>query len=195
MSESRPYELLARFGRDGKVAGVSVRTITTVGARDYESDPQPLAGIADPAFADFASQFSAAAAAECESLRASLATITAERDTLTGQVTSQQSEIDGLRSQVTSLATITAERDDLLTRVPKPRGPREILPEELIERLTVPQVIALTTSPDPAAIYARTLLQTRTSPIDLDSPRFRGLLESLIAAKVFTAEELTTLLG
>jgi hypothetical protein len=71
----RPYELLARFASDGSVAGVSIRTITTVNDRDYESDPMPLAGTSDPAFVAFAEQFAAAAVAERDALAAELASL------------------------------------------------------------------------------------------------------------------------
>ncbi len=70
---TRPYELLARFGNNGTVAGVSVRTITNVNGRDFESDPMPLADATDPAFVSFAEQFSASVLAENETLKAELA--------------------------------------------------------------------------------------------------------------------------
>jgi hypothetical protein len=69
---SRPYELLARFGSDGTVAGVHVRTITTIDGRDFESDPKPLPGATDPAFVAFADQFSAAVVEERDSLKTQL---------------------------------------------------------------------------------------------------------------------------
>lgn len=65
----RPYELLARFRPDGSIAGVHVRTIVTVGGRDYECDPTPLADSKDPAFTAFAAQFAAGVVAENESLK------------------------------------------------------------------------------------------------------------------------------
>jgi hypothetical protein len=75
---SRPYELLARFGSDGTVAGVHVRTIATVDGRDYEGDPIPLSAAADdPAFADFATQFSASVVTERDQLQAELNTANA----------------------------------------------------------------------------------------------------------------------
>jgi len=80
---SRPYELLARFAPDGSIAGVSVRTITTVNGRDFESDPEPLSGANDPAFAAFAEQFSAAVVAERDVLIAEKAALHAEVDRLT----------------------------------------------------------------------------------------------------------------
>lgn len=83
---TRPYELLARFAPDGTVAGVHVRTITTVNGRDYESDPIPLSGVADPAFAEFAAQFGAAVVAERDTAVASVETLRAEIARLTALI-------------------------------------------------------------------------------------------------------------
>jgi hypothetical protein len=83
---TRPYELLARFNPDGTVAGVSVRTITTVNGRDYESDPMPLAGTGDAAFAAFADQFSAAIVAERDAAIAALQPLQTEIDRLTALI-------------------------------------------------------------------------------------------------------------
>jgi len=124
---TRPYELLVRFGINGAIAGASVRSITTVNGRDYEGDPEPLSGASDPAFTEFAKQFSAAAIVERDTAKselaaektehdatkASLATITAERDSLQSQVDELKPQVDtlpGLNGQITSL---TAERDSL----------------------------------------------------------------------------------
>jgi hypothetical protein len=79
---TRPYELLARFAPDGTVAGVSVRNITTVDGRDYESDPMPLSDADDPAFVAFAESFAASAMAELESLRS----LKAENETLKAHI-------------------------------------------------------------------------------------------------------------
>lgn len=84
---TRPYELLARFAPDGTIAGVHVKTITTVNGRDYESDPIPLSGADDPAFTAFSEQFSASVVAErdvaVDALEAQRATMQAEIDRLT----------------------------------------------------------------------------------------------------------------
>lgn len=80
---TRPYELLARFAADGTVAGVSVRTITTVNGRDYESDPAPLSGATDPAFVAFAEQFAADALTARDAALAQVAELTAEVARLT----------------------------------------------------------------------------------------------------------------
>jgi hypothetical protein len=66
---TRPYELLARFAPDGTVAGVSIRTITSIDGRDHEDDPVPLADATDPAFIQFAGAFSAAIVAERDELK------------------------------------------------------------------------------------------------------------------------------
>lgn len=65
----RPYELLARFAPNGTIAGVSIRTITTVDGREYEGDPIPLADVTDPAFTQFAEAFSAAIVTERDALK------------------------------------------------------------------------------------------------------------------------------
>lgn len=97
---TRPYELLARFAPDGTVAGVSVRTIATVNGRDYESDPMPLAGSSDPAFASFALQFSSAIVAERDALIAEQDTLQAEINRLTALIPPEVDE-DGVPSVIT----------------------------------------------------------------------------------------------
>jgi hypothetical protein len=69
---TRPYELLARFGNDGKVSGAHVRNITIVDGREFEGQPVPLSDTRDAAFIDFAEQFAAAAIAERDSLQTQL---------------------------------------------------------------------------------------------------------------------------
>jgi len=83
---TRPYELLARFAADGTVAGVSVRTITTVNGRDYESDPTPLSGATDPAFVAFAEQFAADATAARDAALSQVAELTTEVARLTALI-------------------------------------------------------------------------------------------------------------
>lgn len=89
----RPYEVLARFGADGKVAGVSCRHIETVNGRDYEGDPQPLSGTDDPEFAVFAEAFSAAVVAERDSLQADKTTLTTELATATATIATREATI------------------------------------------------------------------------------------------------------
>lgn len=105
---TRPYELLARFAADGTVAGVSMRTITTVGGRDYESDPAPLSGATDPAFTAFAEQFSAS--------------VVAERDQAVSELETQR-------------ATMQAEIDRLTALVPAPVADYMITPATFVDRL------------------------------------------------------------
>jgi len=97
---TRPYELLARFEADGTVAGVSVRTITTVNGRDYESDPTPLAGATDPVFVAFADQFAAAVVAQRDVAVAAQTTLQAEIDRLAALIPPEEDE-NGLPSVIT----------------------------------------------------------------------------------------------
>lgn len=119
----RPYEVLARFGGDGKVAGVSVRYITTVNGKEYEGDPQPLSGTDDPAFAEFAEAFSAAVVAERDSLATDKATLTTElatanatiatRDATITQnettIAARDATIETMQADATAAATSVAE--------------------------------------------------------------------------------------
>jgi len=175
---TRPYELLARFKADGTIAGVSVRTLTTVDGKDYESDPVALSGSSDPAFAAFAAQFAAAAATERDSLQATLTARTAERDAL--QV--QADRISGLESEISDLRS---ERDTRLTAlVPPPRGPREVTPEEFLTRFSASDIVAIDQSTDPRVVIAKVTLQTRASVISLDSPLLAEMIDGLIAAGI-----------
>lgn len=133
-----PYELLVRFNRDGSVAGAHTRSIETVGDRDFELDPVPLAE-SDDAFARFAEQFAAAAVAERDSLKTELAETnqqlserTSQRDqceqqlaTERDQFEKQTAECDSLKTEFATqrdqfeqqLATLTAERDSIRTEI------------------------------------------------------------------------------
>jgi hypothetical protein len=117
---TEPYELLVRFNRDGTVNGVSVRTITTVNGRDYESDPKPLAGATDPAFIAFAAQFSAVVVAQRDALRQRVAELEAQL----GQQPPPGGEVVltaiQLRSGLLSLG-VTDEQVDALIRQAVPR--------------------------------------------------------------------------
>lgn len=119
---TRPYELLARFA-NGLVAGVSVRSITTVNGRDYENDPLPLSGATDPAFVAFAASFSAAIVAQRDellsektALESQLATITSLRDSLQAEVdrTADRDELVTVRSALES--QLATANDVVLTR-------------------------------------------------------------------------------
>lgn len=101
MTTTRPYELLARFAPDGTIAGVHVRTITTVNGRDFEGDPQPLSDASDPAFVAFAESFAAAVVAERDTLKTQLESspkLHEERDQLASQVETLKAEIDALKN-------------------------------------------------------------------------------------------------
>ncbi len=141
---TRPYELLARFGLDGNVSGVSVRTITNVNGRDYEGDPQPLSGASDPAFIAFANQFAAAIVAQRDQLLIDKAALETERDSLQAEVT-RTSDRDSLHSQ---LATVTTERDSQADRIVDLESQLDVLSK---------QVAALTTERDEALGEVRQL--------------------------------------
>ena len=98
---SEPYELLVRMPRRTSPGGASIRYLTTVGDREYESDPQPLAGASDPAFKSFAEMFSAKTLTERDAALAERDAALAERDEAVAAKTAAE----------TSLAAVTAERD------------------------------------------------------------------------------------
>lgn len=148
MTTSRPYELLARFAADGTIAGVSVRTITTINGRDFEGDPQPLSGASDPAFVAFANQFAAATVSERDALQTQVTALTAERDTYK----TQADTIPGLTAQIETLqsekAALQVEVDRLTDLVPPPvpdaflsadwpRFRNLILSDEAVQRVAV----------------------------------------------------------
>jgi len=107
---TRPYELLARFGADGTISGVSTRTITTADGREYENNPVPLAGTSDPAFTAFATQFAASAVAEKETAVANLAAKTTAYDAEVAKVAALEAEKATLLSEK---ATLTATNQEL----------------------------------------------------------------------------------
>jgi hypothetical protein len=165
---TRPYELLARFAPNGTVAGVSVRTITTVNGRDFEGDPQPLSGTGDAAFAAFADQFAAA--------------VVSERDTAVAALETQR-------------ATMQAEIDRLTALIPPPLPERSIYPRELLGRLTMAEVVAAIRSDDDAVIFAVANLQTTVSPVLLDAPETQMLIGSLVQAGILTPERMAEVLA
>ena len=81
-----PYETLMRHTPGG--VAVSHRTLTVVGGKEYEGEPQPLTGegltdLKDPALTaliESVNTTALAAAAERDALTQQVATITAERD-------------------------------------------------------------------------------------------------------------------
>ncbi len=146
---TRPYELLARFNDLGNVAGVSVRTKTTVNGRDYEDDPMPLAGVSDPAFVQFANQFAAATVAERDqlaidksALETLLDSLTAERELLLTEKASLTSERNALltdkQSLTEQLGERTAERDLLQAQVDPLNAQIEQLQAQIDQLLNPP---------------------------------------------------------
>lgn len=174
---TRPYELLARFSPNGSVAGVSVRTITTVNGRDFENDPVPLSGASDPAFTAFASQFAAGAVAERDTLQSSLVTMTADRDAqkaiadtvpvLNEQIQSLTTDKSDLTSQV---ATLTAERDALQSQVDTIPGLNEQIESLTAEKAELEAEVARLTALVPPPVPDVFL--------SADWPRFRNLILS-----------------
>lgn len=133
MTDSRPYELLARFDNTGKVSGVSIRTLTTVNGRDYESDPTPLSGATDAAFTEFAAQFSAAAVTERDAEKAlhdatktTFAEAESARDVALSQVATLQAQVDSIAGLNQQIATLTAEVARLTALVPPPVDPNAV---------------------------------------------------------------------
>lgn len=113
-----PYELLARFHKNGTIAGVSVRTITTVNGRDFESDPTPLSGANDPAFVAFAGQFAAGAVAERDQLRTEKAeletSLAARTKELAAMTTARNTELAAKAQAQEQVQSLTTERNDAL---------------------------------------------------------------------------------
>ena len=107
MSE-KPYELLARFKPDGSVGGVHVRSIVTVGGRDYETDPAPLSGATDPAFIAFAEQFAAATVSENEILKSQAVVMLQSIEQQEQELIDWQSKVSELQSR---LSQTMEERD------------------------------------------------------------------------------------
>lgn len=99
------YELVVRMPHGTSPGGASVRYLTTVNGREFESDPQPLAGTTDPVFSAFAEQFSAktlaerdAAVAERDAAQSALTTVTDERDAARAEVERLTAELEAIRN-------------------------------------------------------------------------------------------------
>ena len=105
---TRPYELLARFGTDGSVAGVSIRTITTIDGKDYESEPRPLAGVTDPEFIAFSSAFSAGVLAEKEAMVEDHKTELTEKE---AALTEANQTIAGLQAEIAAWESSLADKE------------------------------------------------------------------------------------
>lgn len=160
---------MTRLKPDGTVAGASIRYVTVVDGRAYESDPEPLAGTNDAAFTAFATQFSAAVVAERDKLAATNATLTAQVTTLTSEKAYVQTELDALKE--TLLQT-----------------PTRLWPREFLRRFTKEEIVAIQLSVDPGVILARTHLQTAVSLIDLTLPETQQLVGLLVLAGIIDGD-------
>ena len=173
---TRPYELLARFGTDGTVAGVSIRTITTIDGKDYESEPRPLAGVTDPAFTAFASAFSASVLAEKEAL-----------------VSAHKTALDAKEAALTTanatIATLETRVASLLAELPF--NPRIIDASKFYERITKDEFAALSVADDETLrTIAKTILAYKTNdwPVVFESTDFQGLIGYLVGTSFLTTE-------
>lgn len=196
---TRPYELLARFGEDGNVSGVSVRTITSLDGKDYESDPKPLADETDPAFIDFATQFSAKAVAERDSLKIQLAEKTTEAETLTADKTQLTEQVATLEQQVAALNATVAEQasriESLLTEVPF--DPRVLDATAFLARIRSEEIISLAGSADANVQQIVGMLvayRDNDWPIVLDSPEMQQSIPLLVSLGLLTQSRATELL-
>jgi hypothetical protein len=194
-----PYELLARFATDGTIAGVSVRYLTTINGKVYEGDPQPLASVDDPAFNEFADQFSAAVVAERDELAEEVESLTESKqaadasvEQLTAQVATLANEKATLTQQVAAAnARITA----LLTEVPY--DPRVIEASAFINRTTPEEMLQLFGSQDPnVQAIARMLLAYKANDwrIELDSVDMQQAVGYLQLVGLVCAERAAALL-
>lgn len=180
---SEPYELLVRMPRGTSPGGASVRFITTVGDRDYEGDPQPLAGTSDPAFKAFAEQFSAAVVAERDAAveakaaaETALTAVTAERDAARAEVERLTAELEAIKNP--------------------PVNPRKVHPLDFMNRLPIEvqvNIVAAGESSPTARLWFLRL--SASSLVDLDAVETRGAVGSLVAAGIITQEQADTLLA
>jgi hypothetical protein len=192
---TRPYELLARFAANGTIAGVSVRTITTVAGRDYEGDPQPLSGATDPAFSAFAEQFAASAVTERDAEKTAHETTKDALDTITKERDSLQTQVDAIPAMSQQIAELQAEIERLTALIPPELPARSIYPRELLGRLTRAEVIAALRSDDDDVIFAVANLQTTVSPVLMDSEETQMLIGSLVQAGILTPERMSEVLA
>jgi hypothetical protein len=194
-----PYELLARFATDGTIAGVSVRYLTTVNGKVYEGDPQPLSSVDDPAFNDFADQFSASVVAERDDLAGQVELLTqtkqaaeASVEQLTAQVATLTSEKATLTQQ---LAAANARIAALLTEVPY--DPRVIEASAFIARISSSEIMQLAASSDEniQAIWMM-LLQYKENDwrIELDSQPMQQAVGYLQLVGLVSSERAAALL-
>jgi hypothetical protein len=194
-----PYELLARFATNGTIAGVSVRYLTTINGKVYEGDPQPLASVDEPAFNDFADQFSAAVVAERDELVEQVESLTqakqaaeASVEQLTAQVATLTNEKATLTQQ---LAAANARITALLTEVPY--DPRVIEASAFINRTTPEEMLQLFGSQDPnVQQIAAMLLAYKANDwrIELDSTEMQQAVGYLQLVGLVSGERAAALL-
>ena len=190
---TRPYELLARFGNDGKVAGVSTRTITTVNGRDFESDPVPLSGSTDPAFVAFAEAFSASVVAERDNLTTDLAEKTTAYDAEVAKVTALTTEKATLTEQLETANATIATQQARITALEAIRqfNPRWTTPDYFINRFTAKEAKAFYSSDDPMIDGGRQLLEEYEAAgyhVDLDDTQVQGLTGYMVQLGMLTME-------
>lgn len=187
-----PYELLVRFNRDGSVAGALTRSIETVGGRDFELSPVPLAE-SDEAFARFAEQFAAAAVAERDSLKIELSETnkqlierTAQRDQFEQQLATLTAERDSLRTE-----TATLESRVVALRANQRFNPRVIKSDAFFERITKRELSLMAASADPNVIEIGALLNEYDGNdwrVELDSAELIQPLNYLIAVGMLSED-------
>jgi hypothetical protein len=204
---TRPYELLARFGNDGTVAGVSVRTITTINGKEFESDPTPLSGASDPAFVAFAEQFSAAIVAENETLKADKAKLTTD---LAAKTTAYDAEVVKVTKLTAEKATLTTEKATLTEQLTQANAtiatlqariaaleairqfnPRWTTPDYFINRFTAKEAKEFYSSEDAMIVGGQQLLEAYEQAgyyVDLDDTQVQGLTGYMVQLGMLTAE-------
>lgn len=199
---TRPYELLARFAPDGTVAGVSVRTITTMNGRDYEGDPQPLSGAEDPAFIGFADQFAAAAFAELTMTKSDRDDLQKELNEATEQITTLQSsiaELDATREQLATAQAALAEANLKIAELQNamPWDVRIVDATSFLNRITQLELIDLLGSDDPIRRRIGEMLvayKRNDWPIMLDSPEMQQAIDYLVKSSAITQQRAAQLL-
>jgi regulator of replication initiation timing len=201
----RPYELLVRFANDGTIAGASATHIVTVEGRDYPQDPQPLSGVNDPAFAEFAEQFAAAVTTERDELRIAKSALEQQVSDLTQQVETLTSQVESLTSDMASLTlekgTVTDQLTEatatitgLQSRVAEliealPFNPRIIDATAFYNRITKDELLMVFTSSEPSIQsvgQAIAAYKANDWPIVFESVEMQGMIGLLLATGYLT---------
>lgn len=201
-----PYELLARFGSNGSVSGVSVRYLFNLNGKVIEGDPEPLSGISDPVFTSFAQQFAAAAVAERDrlasdkqQLQGQLSTMQAEKEAaetnlenLTQQLTEATSQIEALQAE---LAAAQARITELLEQLPF--SPRVMEASAFVARIQPGELLLLLKSTDQQVQAIGAMLNEWVEndwPIILDSPEMQQAIGYLAQIGLVTQDRAAELL-